>query len=167
MMLETGRARTFNQRSSPEVDQAVASCPVDCMHPVTFRELKEFEEARDQGDGRDDHKYLGQKQTPIHVVDSDHNRRSSWYHTLKHKCLGKLLSYPISCTIDYRIHSPMDTIQSPLSVHKKDAMTVQNSQIRATIRIIRRTTGKRNILEHYTTWKMAMLIIGERLQSCK
>ena len=89
MMLESGRARAFDQRSSPEVDQAVASCPVDCMHAVTYRELKEFEDVRDQGDGRSDHKYLGRKQTPIHVVDSDHNRRSSWYHTLKHKCLGE------------------------------------------------------------------------------
>ncbi|CAJ1946446.1 unnamed protein product [Cylindrotheca closterium] len=87
MMLDTGRARTFNQRSSPEVDQAVASCPVDCMHSVTFRELKEFEDVRDNGDGRTDHKYLGRKLTPLHVVESDHNRRSSWYHTLKHKCL--------------------------------------------------------------------------------
>lgn len=96
MMLESGRARTFNQRSSPEVDSAVASCPVDCMHSVTFRELKELEEVRDQGDGRSDHKYLGRVQTPLHVVESDHNRRSSWYHTLKHKCLGKLLVYVLN-----------------------------------------------------------------------
>ena len=62
MMLDSGRARTFQQRSAPDVDQAVASCPVDCMHPVTYRELQEFETARDDGDGRTDHKYLNHQQ---------------------------------------------------------------------------------------------------------
>lgn len=89
MMLDTGRARTFEQRNTAEVDQAVAACPVDCMHSVTFRELKELEKVRDKGDGRSDHKYLGRTHVPLHVVESDHNRKSSWYHTLKHKCLGK------------------------------------------------------------------------------
>lgn len=93
-MLESGRARTFNQRSATDVDQAVASCPVNCMHPVSFRELKEFESARDDGDGRTDHRHLGHDRgmTPLHVarIGSDNNHRSSWYHTLKHRCLSKL-----------------------------------------------------------------------------
>ena len=89
-MLETGRARTFNQRSGSDVEQAVASCPVSCMHPVSFRELKEYETARDEGDGRTDHRHLGKGHIPLYVagIDSDMNRRSSWYHTLKHRCLG-------------------------------------------------------------------------------
>jgi hypothetical protein len=91
MMLDSGRARTFHQRNSPDVEAAVASCPVNCMHPVTYRELQEFESVRDNGDGKTDHRYLGQGHTPLHVagMDSDNNRQSSWYHTLKHRCLGK------------------------------------------------------------------------------
>lgn len=90
-----GRARTFAQRSSPDVAAAVASCPVDCMHYVSFRELKELETARDHGDGRDDHRHFGQSptrgyiaKTPLHVSgrDSDANHRSSWYHYLRNKC---------------------------------------------------------------------------------
>ncbi|KAG7346760.1 4Fe-4S single cluster domain of ferredoxin I [Nitzschia inconspicua] len=91
VMLESGRARTFHQRSGPDVDQAVASCPVSCMHPVSYHELKEFETARDEGDGRTDHRHLGHRRghTPLHVagIDSDNNHRTSWYHTLKEKCL--------------------------------------------------------------------------------
>ena len=91
VMLESGRARTFHQRSAPDVDQAVEACPVSCMHPVSFQELTEFETARDEGDGRTDHRHLGHRRghTPLHVagIDSDNNHRSSWYHTLKQKCL--------------------------------------------------------------------------------
>lgn len=90
-LLDNGRARTFDQRRSPEVQQAVASCPVACMHSVTFKELEEYETARDSGDGRDDHRHLGQKaHIPLHVagMDSDANRRSSWYHTLRERCIN-------------------------------------------------------------------------------
>lgn len=91
VMLESGRARTFHQRSGSDIDQAVASCPVSCMHPVSYRELNEFETARDEGDGRTDHRHLGHRRghTPLHVagIDSDNNHRSSWYHALKEKCL--------------------------------------------------------------------------------
>jgi len=92
MMLESGRARTFDQRKSSDVRQAVSSCPVNCMHPVTYRELKEYETARDEGDRRSDTThFLGQRQihTPLYVagIDSDNNHRSSWYHTLKGKCV--------------------------------------------------------------------------------
>lgn len=91
-MLETGRARTFNQRKTPDVQAAVASCPVNCMHHVSYQELQEFEVARDEGDGRTDHKHLGHRRghTPLFVagIDSDANHRTSWYHTLKHKCLS-------------------------------------------------------------------------------
>jgi hypothetical protein len=97
-MLESGRARTFKQRHSPDVDQAVASCPVNCMHPVTYKELKEYESARDYGDGRSDHKHLGRGHTPLFVagIDSDANHRSSWYHTLKGDCSSKL-HYMAAC----------------------------------------------------------------------
>jgi len=91
LMLDSGRARTFEQRRTPDVNQAVASCPVACMHRVTYQELKEYESARDEGDGRDDHRYLGQgRHIPLYVagIDSDNNRKSSWYHTLKEKCLS-------------------------------------------------------------------------------
>jgi len=91
-MLDTGRARTFNQRNSPDVRQAVTSCPVACMHAVTFAELEEYETARDVGNGRDDHRHLGNPRghIPLYVagIDSDVNRRSSWYHTLKERCLS-------------------------------------------------------------------------------
>lgn len=90
LMLESGRARTYDQRYSPDVKQAVASCPVACMHQVGFKELEEYETARDEGDGRDDHRHLGHQRghIPLHVagMDSDVNRRSSWYHTLKERC---------------------------------------------------------------------------------
>ena len=91
LMMESGRARTFEQRQAPDVKQAVASCPVNCMHRVTFAELKEYETARDEGDGRNDHKHLGHRRghTPLYVagIDSDNNHRTSWYHTLKGKCV--------------------------------------------------------------------------------
>mmetsp|Transcript_6602 Transcript_6602/g.11398 ORF Transcript_6602/g.11398 Transcript_6602/m.11398 type:complete len:586 (+) Transcript_6602:116-1873(+) len=89
VMLDSGRARTFHQRSGPDIDQAVEACPVACMHHVSYQELKEFETARDEGDGRTDHRHLGKAHTPLHVagIDSDNNHRSSWYHTLKQKCL--------------------------------------------------------------------------------
>eukprot|EP00538_Stauroneis_constricta_P004388 CAMPEP_0119571278 /NCGR_PEP_ID=MMETSP1352-20130426/44035_1 /TAXON_ID=265584 /ORGANISM="Stauroneis constricta, Strain CCMP1120" /LENGTH=820 /DNA_ID=CAMNT_0007620957 /DNA_START=178 /DNA_END=2639 /DNA_ORIENTATION=- len=89
LMLESGRARTFDQRGSPDVEAAVRSCPVSCMHQVSYRELAEFESARDEGDGRTDHRHLGKAHIPLHVAmrDSDASHRSSWYHTLKHRCL--------------------------------------------------------------------------------
>lgn len=83
-----GRARAFSQRNTPDVAAAVSACPVDCMHYVSFRELKTLETARDQGDGRKDHRHFGESPdrgwialTPLHVAgrDSDANHRSSWY----------------------------------------------------------------------------------------
>jgi ferredoxin len=80
-MNEDGRATTFSQRSSPDVASAVAVCPVDCMHHVSFHELKELESARDHGDGRTDHRHMGGNKTPLNVsgITSDANHRSSWY----------------------------------------------------------------------------------------
>lgn len=82
-MLENGRARAFHQSSSPEIKAAVSSCPVSCMHYVSYQELAKFEKARERGDfgGRGAH-------IPLHVagIDSDQNRKSSWYHSLRHKC---------------------------------------------------------------------------------
>lgn len=93
LMLESGRARTFNQRRTSDVSTAISVCPVNVMHKVGFDELKEMETARDQGDGRSDHRHLGHKRghTPLSVagIDSDANHRSSWYHYLKHKCYSK------------------------------------------------------------------------------
>mmetsp|Transcript_10007 Transcript_10007/g.22364 ORF Transcript_10007/g.22364 Transcript_10007/m.22364 type:complete len:618 (-) Transcript_10007:117-1970(-) len=90
VMLENGRARTYQQGSSPEIKAAVSSCPVSCMHYVGFKELKKYETARDHGDGRNDHRHFGGRNThiPLNVagIDSDANRRSSWYHYLRHKC---------------------------------------------------------------------------------
>lgn len=90
LMLEGGRARTFEQRQGPDVQGGVAACPVSCMHYVSFDELKELETVRDKGDGRDDHRHMGHRRghTPLHVagIDSDNNHRSSWYHRMKNKC---------------------------------------------------------------------------------
>ena len=57
MIQDTGRARAFYQSASEDVDAAVLSCPVHCMHYVSFDELKELEIARDDGDGRTDHRH--------------------------------------------------------------------------------------------------------------
>lgn len=89
-MTESGRARTFNQRMSVDVEQAIDSCPVSCMHHVSYQELSAFETARDERDSRVDPKNFEQGYTPIPLyvagIDSDVNRRSSCYHTLKFKC---------------------------------------------------------------------------------
>ena len=92
VMEDSGRARAFEQSNSRSVKTAVELCPVDCMHSVSFNELKIFEEARDAGDGRSDHRHMkggSQHQfTPLHVArrGSDANHKSSWYHYLKQKC---------------------------------------------------------------------------------
>lgn len=92
MIEETGRARAFFQSASIDVENAVLSCPVHCMHMVSFDELKELEVARDKGDGRTDHRHFGNGKShkPLHVSrrDSDANHKSSWYHYLKSKCAG-------------------------------------------------------------------------------
>mmetsp|Transcript_30335 Transcript_30335/g.63175 ORF Transcript_30335/g.63175 Transcript_30335/m.63175 type:complete len:782 (+) Transcript_30335:68-2413(+) len=88
MIEETGRARTFYQRNALDIEESVMSCPVNCMHMVSFDELKEMEKSRDSGDGN-----FGQWKShiPLHVAgrDSDANRKSSWYHYLKAKCSGE------------------------------------------------------------------------------
>ena len=92
MIPDTGRARAFYQSASEDVNAAVLSCPVHCMHYVSFDELKELEIARDDGDGRTDHRHFGRgkQHKPLHVSrrDSDANHKSSWYHYLKSKCAG-------------------------------------------------------------------------------
>eukprot|EP00591_Stephanopyxis_turris_P012931 CAMPEP_0195525448 /NCGR_PEP_ID=MMETSP0794_2-20130614/25923_1 /TAXON_ID=515487 /ORGANISM="Stephanopyxis turris, Strain CCMP 815" /LENGTH=552 /DNA_ID=CAMNT_0040655921 /DNA_START=167 /DNA_END=1825 /DNA_ORIENTATION=- len=89
-MLESGRARSFQQSNSPEVPIAVSACPVNCMHHVAYHELVEMETSRDVGDGRTDHRHMGNgiAHTPLHVggIGSDANHKSSWYHYLKQKC---------------------------------------------------------------------------------
>jgi ferredoxin len=92
MIEETGRARTFSQSAAIDVVSAVESCPVHCMHMVSFDFLQELEIARDDGDGRTDHRHFGSGKShkPLHVSrrDSDANHKSSWYHYLKGKCAG-------------------------------------------------------------------------------
>jgi len=87
MLEQNGRARTFLQRKSTDVVTAVAACPVDCMHFVSFDELKKLEIARDVGVA-DDHRHFGHTAdrgyvapTPLHVSrrDSDANHKSSFY----------------------------------------------------------------------------------------
>lgn len=82
-ILDNGRARTCMQSNMKEVNTAVSICPVDCMHNVAFHELVELETSRDvEGD------FSTKGHIPLHVarIDSDMNRRNSWYHSLKHKC---------------------------------------------------------------------------------
>ena len=206
MMLDSGRARTFQQRSAPDVDQAVASCPVNCMHPVTYRELQEFETARDDGDGRTDHRYLNHQRghTPyvadvyinslffflrtLHAhlswhpyslfvagIDSDHNRRSSWYHTLKHRCLGMqpivffkvnvLLQTFLLTFVFVVVYFLMQKFRQ--NAHKKDVTTVLNSLIQVTIHISNRITRQPNTFEHCTFQRTAMEIFGVKLQTCE
>lgn len=66
---------------------------MNCMHMMSFDELKELEVSRDDGDGRTDHRHFGQRRThtPLFVagIDSDANHKSSWYHYLKAKCSGE------------------------------------------------------------------------------
>jgi len=94
MIEDSGRFRTFQQSSSVDVNDAVASCPVNCMHFMSFDELKEMEVSRDDGDGRSDHRHFGKgkQHTPLHVsrTSNDSNHKSSWYHYLKTKCHGML-----------------------------------------------------------------------------
>jgi len=90
MLLDNGRARTFQQRNTPDVAMGVEACPVNCMHPVSFEELREMETARDHGDGRTDHRHFGdgRAHTALNVagIGSDANHKSSWFHYLKNKC---------------------------------------------------------------------------------
>ena len=90
MMLDTGRARTFHQTNGPDVASAVSTCPVNCMKYISFQELKDMENIRDKGGDKDGNRLMDSKigHTPLHVagIASDANRKSSWYHYLKHKC---------------------------------------------------------------------------------
>ena len=58
------------------------ACPVNCMHFMSYDELKEMELSRDDGDGRSDHRHFGRgrRHTALHVsgIDSDANHKSSW-----------------------------------------------------------------------------------------
>ena len=74
MLLSTGRARAYSQSRdrAGSISAALASCPVDCIKPVSFKELKLFENARENGDGRSDHKHNGRgpnngNGTPLYV----------------------------------------------------------------------------------------------------
>ena len=88
-MLENGRARCFEQSNMAEVVTAVSACPVTCIHPISFDELKELENARDCQDDTSSTSY--KTKIPLHIArrESDSNRKSSWYHSLKHKCYSK------------------------------------------------------------------------------
>lgn len=80
---------------------------MNCMHFMSFDELKEMEVSRDDGDGRSDHRHFGggRAHTPLHVSkDSDAGHKSSWYHYLKTKCHGEFSSW-VTCRAPFR--SPM------------------------------------------------------------
>jgi ferredoxin len=98
-MLDNGRARSFHQANTPDVSQAVAACPVNCIKYVSFDELKQLELSRDKGDGRLDHKHLGKEMTPLHVSrrSSDASHKSSWYHYLKNKCSSEKMCPQRGC----------------------------------------------------------------------
>lgn len=90
-MMESGRARTYVQRLGLDVDDAVNACPVSCMHRVSFHELSTCESARDNVREKGDHDHSPPHHgghIPLHVArrDSDRNRRTSLYHSLKAKC---------------------------------------------------------------------------------
>lgn len=100
-MLDNGRARTFLQRGRiPDVEAAVKTCPVNCMHYVSFDRLKTLEVARDShdgDDGRDDHRHFGRDRrnnkwrahTPLYVSrmeSSDANHKDSLYHYTRRQC---------------------------------------------------------------------------------
>lgn len=88
MLPHSGRARTFQQRGrTADIQAAVHSCPVDCMHYVSFDELKKFESIRDEPVA-EHHRHFGHSQsrgyvaaTPLHVSrrDSDANHKDSFY----------------------------------------------------------------------------------------
>jgi hypothetical protein len=105
MIEDSGRFRTFQQSSSVDVNDAVASCPVNCMHFMSFDELKEMEVSRDDGDGRSDHRHFGKgkQHTPLHVsrTSNDSNHKSSWYHYLKTKCHGMYFFFDIFTLIPF------------------------------------------------------------------
>jgi ferredoxin len=101
-MLEDGRARSFLQRGRiPDVEAAVKTCPVNCMHYVGFERLQTLEVARDSlngDDGRTDHRHFGRDRkennqwrahTPMHVSrmeSSDANHKDSLYHHVRRQC---------------------------------------------------------------------------------
>ena len=89
-MLDNGRARAIEQNNSNDVKDAVAACPVSCMHNVAFSELKEMEIGRDKEDSeqRDGDVRRLRAHIPVHVArrQSDANHKSSFYHQIKHKC---------------------------------------------------------------------------------
>ena len=100
-MLDNGRARTFVQRGRiTDVQAAVKTCPVNCMHYVDFARLTKLEQARDSvngDDGRTDHRHFGRDRrhdkwrlhTPLHVSrmeSSDANHKDSLYHYVRRQC---------------------------------------------------------------------------------
>ena len=101
-MLDNGRARTFLQRGRiPDVQAAVKTCPVNCMHYVDFARLVTLEQARDSvngDDGRTDHRHFGRDRrngqtwrphTPLYVArmeSSDANHKDSLYHYTRRQC---------------------------------------------------------------------------------
>lgn len=148
MIDHSGRARTFYQRKSPDVTSAVNSCPVSCMHYVSFDELQELETARDHGVA-DDHRHFGHTSTrgyiaptPLHVArsSSDSNHKSSFYHHFRNKCCGTLVAgffhQMFRASIDVSINPSCvvcDHRQSRPSVRRGVAMIVPASRSLAVI----------------------------------
>ncbi len=148
LMLESGRARTFKQRREKDVATAIDVCPVNCMHKVGFEELKEMETARDNGDGRSDHRHMGHRNghTPLSVagIDSDANHKSSWYHYLKNKCYSKYCSVYHALFVFLVLSAKINTCvviilsQLPRPVRNVDATTARTFAILVTIHTLKK-----------------------------
>lgn len=95
MLPHSGRARTFLQRGrTADIKSAVEACPVDCMHYVSFDELKTFESTRDEPVA-DHHRHFGHSKsrgyvaaTPLHVSrrDTDASHKDSFYQYVRTPC---------------------------------------------------------------------------------
>ena len=86
-MLENGKARTYKQRSAVQVNTAIATCPVDCMHKVSYEELKKLETARDHGVEA----VLGSTGGSAATATARRHRKLDMYHYLQTKCYSEFM----------------------------------------------------------------------------
>ncbi|GMI09757.1 hypothetical protein TrLO_g390 [Triparma laevis f. longispina] len=75
----TGMFRAYTQKTS-NIDEALKSCPVSCIHTVSYPELLTLEIARQNSN---------EKETPVWVrgiESSSANHDTTVYHSVKHSC---------------------------------------------------------------------------------
>ncbi|GMH61456.1 hypothetical protein TrST_g6717 [Triparma strigata] len=75
----TGMFRAYTQKTS-NIEEALSSCPVSCIHTVSFPELIELETRRMSSN---------EKETPVWVrgiESSSANHDTTVYHSVKHSC---------------------------------------------------------------------------------